>query len=588
MTHEMITILGLLIVVIALFISERLPVDVVALIALVAVLVLGLVPPEAALSGFASQATITVAAMFVLSAGLSNSGALHGLSKLFARLRSPLWFTLAVMATLAPLSAFVNNTAAMAVFLPVVLGVAARNRFSASKVLIPMSYAAQMGGVCTLIGTSTNLLVNSVARDLGHPGFSMFDFLGLGLCTMAIGFAYVLLVGRHLLPEHRQAELTETYELGKYITELRVMPESPLIGQTVAGAKLFEQYRTYVMELIRGDEHAWSPRAQSLQEGDVLLVRGEWGRILELREEAKLALQPEFVLRDAQLNEAERILTEAMVAPGSRFVGHTLSELDFHWHYNATVLAVHRRGQIVRSRLSDIQLHVGDVLLMHSAASDMAYLRRNQNLIVLGEREESIEARRAWPALAIMTGVILTASLGWLPIVSAALLGCVAMLLAGCLDTEEAYQSIDWKVILLLAGVLPLGLALQSSGSAAWIVDSTLGRLDDFGPIVALGVIYLLTAVLTEAMSNNATAVLMAPLAFATAAQLEVSPTPFLVAVAFAASTSFATPVGYQTNTMIYSVGGYRFADFVRIGAPLNLVFLIAATLLIPQFFPFR
>ena len=299
MTSDMLMILGLLIVVIALFISERLPVDVVALIALVAVLVLGLVPPEAALSGFASQATITVAAMFVLSAGLSRSGALHGLSKLFARLRSPAWFTLAVMATLAPLSAFVNNTAAMAVFLPVVLGVAARNKFSASKVLIPMSYAAQMGGVCTLIGTSTNLLVHAIARDLGHPGFAMFDFLGLGLCTMAVGFAYVLLFGRHLLPEHRQAELTQTYELGKYITELRVMPQSPLIGQTVAGVKLFEQYGTFVMELIRGDDHVWSPRAQSLQEGDVLLVRGEWGRILELREEAKLALQPEFVLRDA-------------------------------------------------------------------------------------------------------------------------------------------------------------------------------------------------------------------------------------------------------------------------------------------------
>ncbi|MCB1552905.1 MAG: SLC13 family permease [Xanthomonadales bacterium] len=587
MTSDMLMILGLLIVVIALFISERLPVDVVALIALVAVLVLGLVPPEAALSGFASQATITVAAMFVLSAGLSRSGALHGLSKLFARLRSPAWFTLAVMATLAPLSAFVNNTAAMAVFLPVVLGVAARNKFSASKVLIPMSYAAQMGGVCTLIGTSTNLLVHAIARDLGHPGFAMFDFLGLGLCTMAVGFAYVLLFGRHLLPEHRQAELTQTYELGKYITELRVMPQSPLIGQTVAGAKLFEQYGTFVMELIRGDDHVWSPRAQSLQEGDVLLVRGEWGRILELREEAKLALQPEFVLRDAQLNEADKVLAEAMVAPGSRFIGHTLSELDFHWHYNATVLAVHRRGQIVRARLSDIQLHVGDVLLMHGGAGDMAYLRRNQNLIVLGEREESIEGRRAWPALAIMAAVILTASFGWLPVVSAALLGCVAMLLTGCLDTEEAYEAIDWKVILLLAGVLPLGLALQSSGSAAWIVDSTLGRLDDFGPVVALGVIYLLTAVLTEAMSNNATAVLMAPLAFATASQLGASPTPFLVAVAFAASTSFATPVGYQTNTMIYSIGGYRFADFVRVGAPLNLVFLVTATLLIPQFFPF-
>lgn len=587
MTAEMLLTFALLFGVVVLFVSEKLPVDVVALIALVGVLVFDLVTPEQALSGFASQATIAVAAMFVLSAGLSRSGALQWMTRWFARIRTPGRFTLAVMLCLAPISAFVNNTAAMAVFLPMVLGVAARHKFSASKVLIPMSYAAQMGGVCTLIGTSTNLLVHAIARDLGHPGFSMFDFLGLGLCSMAIGITYVMLIGRHLLPAHRQGELTDNYELGKFITELRVLEGSPLIGQSVAEAKLFETYGAYVMELIRGDEHVWSPRAQHLREDDVLLVRGDWTRLSELRDEARLGLQPEFVLRDAQLNEADKVLTEAMVAPGSRFTGHTLRELEFHWHYNATVLALHRRGEVLRSRLGEVRLQIGDVLLMHTASSEMPHLRRNRNLIVLGEREDGSVGRRAWLALLIMLAVIGSAATGLLPIVSSALIGCVAMILGGCLDAEEAYDAIDWRVIMLLAGVLPLGIALQSSGAAGWLVDNTLGRFDDYGPLAALATLYLLTAVLTEAMSNNATAVLLAPLAFASAEALGVSPTPFLVAVAFAASTSFATPVGYQTNTMVYSIGGYRFADFMRIGLPLNLLFWVVAVWLIPRFFPF-
>jgi di/tricarboxylate transporter len=251
------------------------------------------------------------------------------------------------------------------------------------------------------------------------------------------------------------------------------------------------------------------------------------------------------------------------------------------------VLAVHRRGEVLRSRLSEIRLLVGDVLLMHTAASEMPHLRRNRNLIVLGEREDTSVSRRAWLALLIMSAVIGSAASGLLPIVSSALIGCVAMILGGCLDAEEAYDAIDWRVIMLLAGVLPLGIALQSSGAAGWLVDSTLGRFADYGPLAALATLYLLTAVLTEAMSNNATAVLLAPLAFASAEALGVSPTPFLVAVAFAASTSFATPVGYQTNTMVYSIGGYRFADFMRIGLPLNLLFWVVAVWLIPWFFPF-
>lgn len=452
----------------------------------------------------------------------------------------------------------------------------------------PMSYAAQMGGVCTLIGTSTNLLVDSIARAHGHPGFSLFEFSGLGLITMAAGFTYVLLIGYRLLPERRQAELSDTYELGKYVTELRVLDDSPLVGQSVAEAKLAERHGAYVLELLRGDEQVWSPRAQRLQAGDVLLVRGDWQRLTEMREETKLALEPEFRLRDAQFDGPDQVLTEAMVAPGSWFVGHSLRELDFQWHYNATVLAIQRRGQVLRQTLREVRLDVGDVLLMLARSEELPHLRRNRNLILLSTREEATQPRRrSGQALAIMLAVVLGAAAGLLPIVTAAILGAVAMVLSRCIEAEEVYEAIDWRVIVLLAGMLPLGIALEQSGAAQLLVDRSLAGLGDRGPLLALAVMYLLTAALTEAMSNNAAAVLLAPIALATAEALGVSATPFLVAVAFAASTSFATPVGYQTNTMVYSVGGYRFGDFLRIGLPLNGLFWALAVWLIPRLFPF-
>jgi len=582
----LLTLLGLAGAVI-LFVTERLPVDVVAMIILASLLMLGLVNPSQALSGFSSEATITVAAMFVLSTGLTRTGALRAVGRAFGRIRQTWLFTLAVMVSLGAMSAFVNNTAALAVFLPIVLGVAAANKFSASKVLIPMSYAAQMGGVCTLIGTSTNLLVNSLAKDLGLPGFGLFEFAPLGLITMAAGLVYVSLVGPWLLPDKRTPELTETYQLGKYIAELRVMPDSPLVGKSVADAKLGERHSVFVLELLRGEEKIWSPRAQKLAAGDILLARGDWARLSRLKDEAKLVIEPEFKLRDEQFRDENQVLTEVMVAPGSRFIGQTLRTLEFNWHYNATVLAIHRRGQVLREKLRDVELTVGDILLMLTSPSEMLHLRSNTHVVVLTEREEGPASnRKGWIALAIMVAVVAAATLEWLPIVASAILGCIGLVLFRCLKPEELYESIDWRVIMLLAGVLPMGIALQSSGAAGFLAELTLSLVGGWGPIAVLAAIYLLTATLTEFMSNNASAVLMTPIAVATAQSIDANPTSFLVAVAFAASTAFATPVGYQTNTMVYSAGGYRFIDFVKIGVPLNLLFWAIAVYFIPRIWP--
>ncbi|MCG6118240.1 MAG: SLC13 family permease [Aquimonas sp.] len=570
-----------------LFVTERFPVDVIAMIILASLLILGLVTPGQALSGFSSEATITVAAMFVLSAGLTRTGALRAVGQMLARIRQTWLFTLTVMVSLAAMSAFVNNTAALAVFLPVVLGVAAANKFSASKVLIPMSYAAQMGGVCTLIGTSTNLLVNSLAKDLGLPGFSLFEFAPLGLITMAAGLVYMMIVGPWLLPERRTAEITETYELGKYISELRVMPGSPLIGKSVADAKLGERHGVFVLELLRGEEKIWSPRAQKLQEGDILLTRGDWSRLSKLKDTARLEIEPEFKLKDEQFRDDNQVLTEVMVAPGSRFVGQSLRSLEFNWHYNATVLAIHRRGEVLREKLRDVELAVGDILLMLTSLSEMQQLRGNTNVVVLTEREEgSANSRRGWIALAIMAAVVGAATLEWLPIVASSILGCIGLVMFRCLQPEEVYEAVDWRVIMLLAGVLPMGIALQSSGAAGFIADRTLDVVGGWGPLAVLAMVYLLTATLTEFMSNNASAVLLTPIAVATALAIDANPTPFVVAVAFAASTSFATPVGYQTNTMVHNVGGYRFSDFIKIGVPLNLLFWAIAVVMIPRIWP--
>lgn len=589
MTFDIVLVLIIALAAIILFATERLRIDAVALLVLSALAVLGLVSPGEALSGFSNQATITVAAMFVLAAGLQNSGALSGVGRLLGRAGSPGMFLLILFGVLAVVAPFVNNTAVVAVFMPLVMSATAGIGMSASKALIPLSYVSQMAGVCTLVGTSTNLLVNGMARDLGHRGFTMFEFTPLGVICLVTGCLYLLTFGRWLLPESRATGLVDQYELGKYITELRVTPESSLIGVSAGEVKLGEDYGVFVLELIRGDEKVWSPRAQILEEGDVLIARGDWSKLDKLRAEAGLEINTEFRFGAQTLKEDSRqILTEVMVAPRSRLVGSTLALLERRWPHEATILAIHRRGEILREQLKDVRLNVGDVLLMLAPESGMPGLRRDSDIIVLSARDAARPVGwRAPFALVTMALVIVISAIGWVPIAITALTGAVAMTLAGCLEADESYDSIDWTIIILMAGLLPLGVAMSQTGAAEFIVANSIGLVAGFGPLVVLAVLYLMALLLTEFMSNAAAAVLLTPIGMSTAAMLGVDATPFLVAVTFAASTSFATPVGYQTNTMVYSAGGYRFGDFVRVGVPLNLIFWVLGVIFIPVFWPF-
>jgi len=584
-------ILVLLIIAVAawLFATEKLPIDLVALLVLGALLVTRLVSPEEALTGFSNPATVTVAAMFVLSAGLHSSGALTAFADLLIKYGKSEWQLLVIiMAAAALVSPFINNTATVAIFLPLVVSAAAANNLSASKLLIPLSFASQFGGVCTLIGSSTNLLVNAIAVREGIGTFHLFEFGKLGVVMVVIGMVYFLAIGRWILPSRRKGQLTENYRMGDYITELRVMPDSPLIGQPAQAALADQKVEVSIVELHRGERTHWTPRTEPIAEGDVLLLRGPRDELFKLKDSLKLELDPKFRLEDQALAGEEQELVEAVVAPQSLLAGRRIKDIDFHWRFHLVVLAVHRRGHVLREKLSAHRLRFGDTLLLLGPKEEVARLRANDNFIVIGAPKDIRVNRRNAPlSIGIVAAVVLVAALGILPIVATAMLGCLAMILTGCLRIEDAYQAVEWKVVFLLAGLIPLGIALNNTGAATRLVDGVMQLAGGASPIVLLGALYLITAILTEVMSNNAAAVLLAPVAIATAGSLGVSPLPFLVAVTFAASTSFATPVGYQTNTMVCDPGDYRFGDFLKVGIPLNLIFAVAATLLIPRIWPF-
>ncbi|MDP3068704.1 MAG: SLC13 family permease [Opitutaceae bacterium] len=586
---ELYLVLAIVVVAAVLFATEKFSVDIVALLVLGALVATRLVTPAEGISGFSNPATVTVAAMFVLSAGLHRSGALTFLGrKLIEHGRNETLLLVFIMTAAALVSPFINNTAAVAIFLPLVITAAASRNVSASKLLIPLSFASQFGGVCTLFGTSTNLLVNSIAERNGLGSFGLFEFGQLGLIMVAAGMIYFLVLGRWLLPSRRTGQLTENYAMGDYLTELHVRPESPLIGKTAREALADTKLDVTIIEIHRGEQRLWNPASSVVAEGDVLLLRGPCKELFELKDKLKLELAPKFHLEDKSLQTEELELVEAIVAPQSRLAGRTLSEVDFHRRFHAVVLAMHRRGQVLRDKLADTSLRFGDTLLLYGPKSDIARLRANENFVIIGPPSDvSVDRRNAPLSLAIVALVVVLAAFKVLPIVATALLGCVAMVVTRCLRPEDAYRAIDWKVIMLLAGVLPLGLALERSGAAGILVDAAMSVARDAGPVLILGALYILTATLTEFMSNNAAAVLLAPVAIATAAKLGADPRPFLVAVAFAASTSFATPVGYQTNTMVYDAGGYRFRDFMKVGIPLNLIFAALATYFIPKFWPF-
>jgi di/tricarboxylate transporter len=588
---DIILCLAIVVIMMALFISGKFRVDLIAIGVLIALLVLGLIDVSQGLSGFASQATGTIAAMFVLSAGLVRTGAIQWVTRRIEKFvgGGERWLLLTLCLVVAVLSAFIVNTAIIAIFIPVAIVLARGRNISSSRILMPLSFASQFGGVCTLVGTSTNILVNSIAVDKGMAPFGFFEFTPLGVAMLVVGSVYLITVGHWLMPKRTgEIEQVDKYRLADYLAELLVTAKSPLVGKTWERSKMSREAKVELSNLLREGKAVSRPAGTQIRPGDLLLLHGDVSTLMGLGDKYGLELQKDVRVCDQDLSSYDLRLNEVLIPPRSSLIGRTLQTSDFFRRYRSAILGIQRRGKVIRERLGDIKLEGGDTLLVQGHKDDMARLLSSANAIVTNELSElHVRRDKAFWALAMIVLVVVLVVFDILPLLVAALIGAGGMIIGRCLTVEEAYEAIDWKIIFLLGGVIPLGLALEQSGTALWLTDLALKPLVDLGPVIVLAALYLTTAVMTEALSNNATAVILAPIALSLAAAMGVDGRPFLVAVTFAASTSFATPVGYQTNTMVYSPGGYRFSDFTKVGGPLNLIFLGLAVLLIPLIWPF-
>ncbi|WP_246308127.1 SLC13 family permease [Halorarum salinum] len=611
---EILLILVLVLGVLVLFVTEPVPVDVTALGLLVTLLLVGpvstaladaglvagsveLVSVEEGLSGFANAATLTVLAMFVLSEGVRRTGVVQRLGALISRLTGgdesrQLGATIGLV---GPVSGLINNTAAVAVLLPMVTDLADRGGTSPSKLLLPLSYASMVGGTLTLIGTSTNILASDLYARLAPEAiareFRMFEFLPLGAVLLVIGSVYLLTVGRWLTPARIEprADLTEEFEMAEYLTEAVVRADSPLVGRRVESVLEDTTFDVDLVQLIRDRRVFLEPLGQKeIQAGDVFAVRTDRATLVDLLDVEGLDLVPEATVAEEDLEAAPgpKNLVEVVVAPGSSLVGESLATARFRQRYDATVLALRRGGELIRQRMDDVPLRVGDTLLVQASADSLERLDANRNFIVAQEVERHDYRESRTPvAVGIVGLVVALAALGVMPIVVSALAGALAMVLTGCLRPPEVYEAVQWDVIFLLAGVIPLGIAMESSGAAGLLADAVVAAGDVLPPLLLLGVFYVVTALLTNVVSNNASVVLMIPVAIEAAETLGANPLAFAMAVTFAASTAFMTPVGYQTNLFVYGPGGYKFTDYVRVGGPLQAIFAVVTTIGVDYFF---
>jgi di/tricarboxylate transporter len=491
---------------------------------------------------------------------------------------------------IVPFSAFMNNTAAVAIFMPLVLRACHGKSISPSLLMMPLSFFAMLGGTCTLMGTSTNIIVSTAAEKHGHPGFGMFEFSVLGMIVLVVCGAFMMVVGRRIIPERIQADnLTEGFHLNRYLSEVRVLPESPLIGQTVVEAQIGEKYGLEVLghvrnKVMRNVMTGYGP----LEASDILLIKAPAAALMRLSKRAGIEVRPGHQPGDADLRSGDTVLLEAVISTNSELEGRSLKAVDFRNNYGATALAIRRGGADLLEKIGHVRLRLGDELLIQAPRANLVKLRRERAFLVLQELDlPTLNPRQALLACAIIATVVAVAALGIYPIVSAAVGGAVAMVVTGCLPVRRVYREIDWVVVVLLGGLIPLGVALETTGAAGHVAGFVLHLGGQVGPHMALGIFVLLTTLLTGAMSNNATAALLAPLAISIADSLGVDPRPFLIGLTFAASAAFYTPIGYQTNLLVYGPGGYKFADYFRVGAPLTALYVALSVWLIPIFFPF-
>jgi len=611
MSTDTLVVFGIVLLALGLFVTELLPIDVTAIFIMVVLMVFGSdgvvnftrISTAEGVSGFSNPATLTVLAMLILSSGISRTGLVQILGRKMAafagedRDRQ----LLATIGVAGPVSGFINNTPVVAILVPVITDLAHAGKTSPSKLLLPLSYASMFGGMLTLIGTSTNILASDVsARLLGHP-FSMFEFTSLGVVVLVAGSLYLVTVGHRLIPERIPVEddYVQEYAIEEYLTEVVVEPESPLVGRTVGTAIHHVDFDADILQVVRDGDEFIEPLGQlTIRAGDVLRLRADRDTLQRLVERDTLTLTghpPQTGEELEPATETAQTLVEVVIPRGSFLAGKSLASSTFRQRYDANVLAFRSRGETVRDHMDRRRIRVGDTLLIQAAPDSIDRLSDNEDFIVAHEPEEPHYRTEKIPhAIAIMLGVVGVAAVPWasvggvlagatgigafgalgalsLPILVTALAGVVAMVATGVLAPTELYDAVEWDVIFLLAGVIPLGMALEQTGGAD-VLGSLVAASGAVLPAVGvLWVFYVATGLITGVISNNASVVLMLPVAVEAATLIGADPFSFVLAVTFAASTAFITPVGYQTNLFVYGPGGYKFTDYIRVGGPLQL-----------------
>jgi len=596
---QMFLVFGVLVFAVLAFFREWLPPDMVAMFSLGIILLPGLFGDKAAVLGkddllgaFSNAAPLTIACMFVLSAGLEKSGCIRALGSGFRRVAGvrELRVLVILMVTGAVLSAFVNNTPVVVVFLPIVLSLARSSELKASRLLIPLSFACILGGTCTLTGTSTNLIIDGKAQELGLEPFTMFELTKLGVIYAAIGFVYMLTVGRKVLPSRdSQAVDLSCLEEREFLTQVIVQGGSPLAGKTLPETLFREIKEARVLEVRRrGTPLETTLNDLVIEEGDRILISIHGEEFQELKDADGLVLTAYQNLKLETLEKRPALLMEGIIGPMSRMIGKSLKELKFRQRFGVLILGIHRQSGEFRKNFEDVRIQAGDSLLIEGPRQAIAAVQAEKDFVSLSEPpEQPIRRGKVVMAAGITLGFIIAATFTGQPIVTLALLAALAMLATRCLDPADAYNAVSWNIIFLIIGMLGVGKAMEVTGGAQLMADGVMAVFGESSPVVVLAAVYLLSSILTELISNNAVAVLLTPIIISIAMALGVDARPFIVAMMFGCSASFATPIGYQTNTYVYGAGGYRFSDFLRVGVPLNLILWLVATWLIPKFWPF-
>lgn len=602
---ELYITLGIIAVGIFLFVKEFFSIDTTSLLIMAMFIVTGVLSPEEGFSGFIHPATVTLGCMFVISAAIFKSGIIDGLSNKIIKLAKIHYIVALIVFTLVTtlFSAFINDTAVVAIMIPLALLVCKETGINPSKLLIPISFAACFGGACTLIGTGTNILISSYAQKSGLPKFNMFELTPIALTLAAIGFTYMFLIAPSLLPKrNKNNDATLIQQAEKYMAEIILNELSPDINKKISETKLVVDYKIQLLTVIRGSTRIRDCSSDFiLEKNDVLKVVISPENLIKLKDTKGYIIQGDK-LKENEANEIDisptestkgvpdnqRKIYEVLIPVGSRLASKSLKQLRFRDVYRSSVLAIRQRNEMIMQNLSELKLKEGDMLLVYSTEKDIARLTAQHAVFMLSNYEkQQVNYKKAIPALFIAIGVIGAASLNLTSILMSAMIGCLLLITTSILKPQEAYEAINWKVIFMIAGVLSMGNALESSGASTLISSFVFDIMGDLDKRVTLGLVFLITFLSTNIISGKATAALMTPIVISLAAALQISERPLLVALMLACALTFMTPIANPTNTMVYTPGNYRFNDYLKVGAPLNIIIWIAATFLIPLFFPF-